>query len=121
MTMSSKEKVTARQRRHRRVRKRVRGTAERPRLAVFRSNRHITAQVIDDVAGRTLAAASTVEADLRSAPTGNKDAATKVGRLVAERAKSAGVTRVVFDRGGFLYHGRVAAVADAAREAGLEL
>ena len=121
MTMSSKEKVTARQRRHRRVRKRVRGTAERPRLAVFRSNRHITAQVIDDVAGRTLAAASTVEADLRSGPTGNKDAATKVGRLVAERARSAGVTRVVFDRGGFRYHGRVAAVAEAAREAGLEL
>ena len=121
MTMSPKEKVVARQRRHRRVRKRVRGTAERPRLAVFRSNRHITAQVIDDTAGRTLAAASTVEADLRSRPTGNKDAATRVGRLVAERARSAGVTRVVFDRGGFLYHGRVAAVADAAREAGLEL
>jgi large subunit ribosomal protein L18 len=121
MTMSAKEKVTARQRRHRRVRKRVRGTAERPRLAVFRSNRHITAQVINDIAGHTLAAASTVEADLRSGPTGNKDAATTVGRLVAERAKSAGVSRVVFDRGGFLYHGRVAAVADAAREAGLEL
>ncbi len=121
MTMSPKEKVLARQRRHRRVRKRVRGTAERPRLAVFRSNRHITAQVIDDTAGRTLAAASTVERDLRSGPTGNKDAATTVGRLVAERARAAGVTRVVFDRGGFLYHGRVAAVADAAREAGLEL
>ncbi len=121
MTMSPKEKVLARERRHRRVRKRVRGTAERPRLAVFRSNRHITAQVIDDVAGRTLAAASTVERDLRSGSTGNKDAATTVGRLVAERAQAAGVTRVVFDRGGFLYHGRVAAVADAAREAGLEL
>ena len=121
MTMSPKEKVLARQRRHRRVRKRVRGTAERPRLAVFRSNRHITAQVIDDVAGRTLAAASTVERDLRSGPTGNKDSATTVGRLVAERARAAGVTRVVFDRGGFLYHGRVAAVAEAAREAGLEL
>ena len=121
MTMSPKEKVLARQRRHRRVRKRVRGTAARPRLAVFRSNRHITAQVIDDTAGRTLAAASTVERDLRSGPTGNKDAAATVGRLVAERARAAGVTRVVFDRGGFLYHGRVAAVADAAREAGLEL
>ncbi len=121
MTTSAKEKVVARQRRHRRVRKRVRGTAERPRLAVFRSNRHITAQVIDDTAGRTLAAASTVEADLRSGPTANKDAAAKVGRLVAERARAAGVNRVVFDRGGFLYHGRVAAVADAAREAGLEL
>ena len=121
MTMSPKQKALARQRRHRRVRKRVRGTAERPRLAVFRSNRHITAQVIDDMAGRTVAAASTVEPQLRSGPTGNKEAATAVGRLVAERARAAGVERVVFDRGGFLYHGRVAAVADAAREGGLEL
>jgi len=121
MTMSAKKKVVARERRHRRVRKRVRGTAERPRLAVFRSNKHVTAQVIDDVAGRTLAAASTVEADLRTGATGNREAATKVGRLVAERAKDAGVGKVVFDRGGFRYHGRVAAVADAAREAGLEL
>ena len=120
MTVSAKQKQESRQRRHRRVRKLVRGTAERPRLAVHRSNRHIVAQVIDDVAGRTLAAASTVEADLRTGPTGNKDAAAKIGRLVAERAKAAGVTKVVFDRGGFLYHGRVAAVADAAREAGLE-
>jgi len=120
MTMSSKEKALARTRRHRRVRKRVRGSAQRPRLAVFRSNRHITAQVIDDAAGRTLAAASTVEADLRSGSTGNRDAATTVGRLVAERARSAGVDQVVFDRGGFRYHGRVAAVAEAAREAGLE-
>ncbi len=121
MTFSSKQKSLARQRRHRRVRKRVRGTAERPRLAVFRSSRHVTAQVIDDVAGRTLAAASTVEADLRSGATGNREAATKVGRLVAERARAAGVDKVVFDRGGFRYHGRVAAVAEAAREAGLEL
>ena len=120
MTVSAKQKQEARQRRHRRVRKLVRGTAERPRLAVHRSNRHITAQVVDDAAGRTLAAASTVEPDLRSGPTGNKEAAAKVGRLVAERARAAGVTKVVFDRGGFLYHGRVAAVADAAREAGLE-
>jgi large subunit ribosomal protein L18 len=120
MTVSAKQKQEARQRRHRRVRKLVRGTAERPRLAVHRSNRHIVAQVIDDAAGRTLAAASTVEADLRSAATGNKEAAAKIGRLVAERARAAGVTRVVFDRGGFLYHGRVAAVADAARAAGLE-
>ena len=96
------------------------GSTERPRLAVYRSNKHITAQVIDDRAGRTLAAASTTEADLRSSSTGNKDAAAKVGALIAERAKAAGVTKVVFDRGGFLYHGRVAAVADAAREAGLE-
>ncbi|HEX2184972.1 MAG TPA: 50S ribosomal protein L18 [Chloroflexota bacterium] len=120
MSVSAKEKQEARRRRHRRVRKLVRGTAERPRLAVYRSNRHLTAQVIDDVAGRTLAAASTVEADLRSGPTGNKDAAATVGRRVAERARAAGVTRVVFDRGGFLYHGRVAAVADGAREGGLQ-
>jgi large subunit ribosomal protein L18 len=109
-----------RQRRHRRVRKHVAGTAERPRLAVFRSNKHISAQVIDDDSGRTLAAASTTEADLRKGGTGNKEAAAKVGKLVGERAKAAGVNRVVFDRGGFMYHGRVAAVADAAREAGLE-
>jgi large subunit ribosomal protein L18 len=109
-----------RQRRHRRVRKYVAGSAERPRLAVFRSNKHISAQVIDDISGRTLAAASTVEADLRKGGTGNREAASKVGKLLAERAKAAGVTKVVFDRGGFKYHGRVAAVADAAREAGLE-
>jgi len=121
MTFSANDKSVARQRRHRRVRKRVRGTAERPRLAVFRSNRHVVAQVIDDVAGRTLAAAGTIEADLRGGPTGNREAASKVGRLVAERAKAAGVEKVVFDRGGFRYHGRVAAVAEAAREAGLKL
>lgn len=123
MSTSAKDKQTARVRRHHRVRKKVTGTAERPRLAVFRSNKHITAQVIDDRSGKTLASASTVEKDLRSdsSGTGNKQAATTVGRLVAERAKAAGVSRVVFDRGGFLYHGRVAAVADAAREAGLEL
>jgi large subunit ribosomal protein L18 len=92
----------------------------RPRLAVFRSNRHISAQVIDDVAGRTLAAASTVETTVGADGTGNMAAATEVGKLLAERAKAAGVDKVVFDRGGFLYHGRVAAVADAAREAGLE-
>ena len=102
------------------MRKTLRGTAARPRLAVFRSNRHVVAQVIDDVAGRTLAAASTLEGDPKGSTTGNKDAATAVGRLVAERAKAAGVSRVVFDRGGFQYHGRVAALADAARDAGLE-
>ena len=120
MTVSTKQKQEGRRRRHRRVRKTVRGTPERPRLAVHRSNKHITAQVIDDVAGRTLAAASTVEADLRGGPSGNKLAASQIGRLVAERARAAGVSKVVFDRGGFLYHGRVAAVAEAAREAGLE-
>jgi large subunit ribosomal protein L18 len=121
MTMSSKQKHAARVRRHTRVRKKVHGDAARPRLAVFRSNKHIVAQVIDDRSGRTLAAASTHEADLRSGTTGNKAAAEQVGKLVAERAKAAGVSQVVFDRGGFLYHGRVAAVADAARAAGLEL
>jgi large subunit ribosomal protein L18 len=119
MSSSAKHKHDARVRRHRRVRKHVRGSAERPRLAVFRSNRHISAQVIDDRAGTTLAAASTYEPDLRVGSS-NKDAAAKVGQLVAERAKAAGVERVVFDRGGFLFHGRVAAVAEAAREAGLE-
>ena len=119
--MSSKKKHADRVRRHLRVRKKVRGDAARPRLAVFRSNKHIVAQVIDDRSGVTLAAASTHEADLRSGTTGNTAAAETVGRLVAERAKAAGVTQVVFDRGGFQYHGRVAAVADAARSAGLEL
>jgi large subunit ribosomal protein L18 len=121
MSSSAKYKREARLRRHTRVRKKVRGTTERPRLAVFRSNKHISAQVIDDRAGRTLAAASTYESGLRSGSTGSKDAATEVGRLVAERAKASGIDKVVFDRGGFLYHGRVAAVADAARAAGLEL
>ena len=118
--MTTDARLRSRRRRHHRVRKNVTGTSVRPRLAVFRSNKHITAQVIDDVTGRTLAAASTIEADLRSGATSNRGAATAVGRLVAERAKAAGVERVVFDRGGFLYHGRVAALADAAREAGLE-
>src|SRR3954463_677647 len=120
MSYSTKDKQQARARRHYRVRKTVVGSSARPRLAVFRSNKHISAQVIDDRAGKTLAAASTLEKDLKSGATGNIDAAKKVGRLIAERAKAAGVSAVVFDRGGFLYHGRVAAVADAAREAGLE-
>lgn len=119
MSFSTKDRQRGKARRHFRVRKKVVGTTERPRLAVHRSNKHITAQVIDDSTGRTLAAASTVEKDLRGS-SGNKQGATAVGRLVAERAKSAGVSKVVFDRGGNLYHGRVAAVADAAREAGLE-
>jgi large subunit ribosomal protein L18 len=119
VTDKAKQKRDLRARRHRRVRRNVHGTAARPRLAVFRSNRHIVAQVIDDDGGRTLAAASTLEADLRDA-SGSAAAATKVGARVAERAKAAGVTAVVFDRGGNVYHGRVAAVAEAAREAGLE-
>lgn len=118
--MSTTSKQEARRRRHYRVRKKVLGSTERPRLAVFRSNKHISAQVIDDATGRTLAAASTVEKDLRGGATGNKQAAAAVGRKVGERARAAGVEQVVFDRGGFLYHGRIAAVADAAREAGLK-
>jgi large subunit ribosomal protein L18 len=120
MSDKSKQKRVGRTRRHARVRKHVVGTAERPRLAVFRSNRHVVAQVIDDSAGATVASASTLEADLRSEGTSNVAAAAKVGALVAERAKAAGIERVVFDRGGFRYHGRVAALADAARDAGLE-
>ena len=118
--MTRQREAQLRIRRHRRVRKKVAGTAERPRLSVFRSNRHVVAQVIDDETGRTLAAASSVEKDLRSCNGGNKTGAEAVGRLVAERAKAAGVSQVVFDRGGFRYHGRVAALADAARQAGLE-
>jgi large subunit ribosomal protein L18 len=117
---AKKPNLDPRQRRHRRVRKKVSGTAERPRLAVFRSNKHIYAQVIDDVAGRTIAAASTADESLKGDSGGNVDAATKVGSLVATRAKAAGVEKVVFDRGGFRYHGRVAALADAARAGGLE-
>ncbi|MGD1011710.1 MAG: 50S ribosomal protein L18 [Acidimicrobiales bacterium] len=110
-----------RNRRHRRVRGHVIGTAERPRLAVFRSNKHIVAQIIDDSVGRTLVAASTLETDRRGGATGNIAAATEIGKLIATRALSQGVTKVVFDRGSSRYHGRVAALAEAAREAGLEL
>jgi len=115
----SAERRRQRQRRHYRIRKQVQGTAARPRLAVFRSNKHIVAQVIDDDSGKTVAAASTVEKSWDGR--GNTvEAASKVGELVASRAKDAGITTVVFDRGGNLYHGRVAALADAARDAGLE-
>ena len=120
MSMSAARKRALRIRRHHRVRKAIAGMAERPRLAVFRSARHISAQVIDDATGRTLASAATVEASLRTAGGGNVVAAQSVGRLVAERAKAAGVSKVVFDRGGYRYHGRVAALADAARQTGLE-
>ena len=118
MSDSAQKKREARVRRHRRVRKKVRGTTERPRLAVFRSNKHISAQVIDDSTGRTLASASSLEADLRTSG-GNVDGAKKVGELVATRAKAAGIEDVVFDRAGNKYHGRIAALADAAREGGL--
>jgi large subunit ribosomal protein L18 len=113
-----KTKQQARLRRHRRVRSKVVGSAVRPRLAVYRSNRSISAQVIDDAAGRTLAAASSHDKSLAKATRAEAPAA--VGKLVAERAKDAGVATVVFDRGGYLYHGRVKALADAARENGLE-
>ena len=105
--------------RHKRVRGKVAGTPERPRLNVFRSNSNIYAQIIDDVAGVTLVSASTLDKDFEGA-TGNCEAAKKVGQKLAERAKAKGIDTVVFDRGGYLYHGRVAALADGAREGGLE-
>ncbi len=114
-----KNRLEARRRRHVRVRKAVVGTPQRPRLAVFRSNRYLYAQVIDDQTGRTLAAASSQEPSLRS-KTLTVETAGEIGKLVAERAKSAGVGAVVFDRGGFTYHGRIKALADAARASGLE-
>lgn len=120
MSDSAQKKREARVRRHRRVRKKVKGTPERPRLAVFRSNKHIAAQVIDDTSGRTLVAATSLEASLRGDGGGNVTTATKVGELIASRAREAGITTVVFDRGGNNYHGRVAALAESARTAGLE-
>ncbi|CAG7656659.1 50S ribosomal protein L18 [Paenibacillus allorhizosphaerae] len=116
------DKNKARLKRHLRVRKKIQGTAERPRLNIFRSAKHMYAQLVDDVKGVTIAAASTQDKELKEnvGNGGNVEAATKVGALIAERAKKAGVDKVVFDRGGYLYHGRVKALADAAREAGLE-
>jgi large subunit ribosomal protein L18 len=111
---------TARAKRHFRIRKKVNGTSLRPRLVVTRSTRHIVAQVVDDTVGHTLASASSMESDLRSFEGDKKAKATKVGELVAARAKDAGIARVVFDRGGNAYHGRIAALADAARDGGLE-
>lgn len=120
--MAKDGRVDARDRRHLRIRKKVVGTAERPRMSVYRSLQHIYAQVIDDTAGRTLAAASTIDPSLRNALAGlpKADAAKRVGELLAERTLNAGIKRVVFDRGGNLYHGRVAKVAEGAREKGLE-
>ena len=109
-----------RQRRHRRLRKTLAGTAARPRVALSRSNKHISAQIIDDESGRTLAAASSVEPSLRGAVGGNVEGAKAVAAVLAERARAANITAVVFDRGGYDYHGRVAAFADALRQAGLE-
>jgi large subunit ribosomal protein L18 len=110
--------MTPRQKRHNRVRARVEGTTERPRLNIFRSLNHIYAQVIDDTQGHTLVAASTLDKDVADAP--KMEQAKAVGKLVAERAKSAGINRVVFDRGGYLYHGRVKELAEGAREGGLD-
>ena len=120
MTKISKERRESRLIRHNRVRKKIHGTAERPRLAVHRTNKHFSLQLINDDLGHTIASASSVEAGLRGANGSTVAAAQKVGQLVAERAKAAGVSVVVFDRGGYAYHGRVAAAAEAAREAGLE-
>ena len=119
--ITKKSRNEARKKRHRRIRNRVVGTPQRPRLCVFRSLKHIYAQVVDDSQGRTLAAASTLDAGLRGDLAGipKVEEAARVGALVAERARAAGVTTVVFDRGGYLYHGRVQRLADAAREGGL--
>jgi large subunit ribosomal protein L18 len=116
---SGNKKAVARKRRHTRVRKKITGTSARPRLVVTRSARHLFVQVVDDNVGKTLASASTMEADLRGLDGDKSAKAKRVGELVAERAKSAGIDTVVFDRGGNKYHGRVAALADGAREGGL--
>lgn len=117
--MSITNRKTIRQRIHKRIRRKVTGTAERPRLAVHYSNQHIYAQVIDDAAGRTLVSASTMDKSFENASS-NCDSAAKVGALLAERAKGSNISAVVFDRGGHLYHGKIKALADAAREAGLQ-
>lgn len=121
--ITGKKKYQARQRRHRRVRKHITGTSQRPRMNIFRSNKNIFVQVIDDIEGRTLVSCSTIDADVAAklVDKSKVEAAKIVGQMIAERAKEAGITTVVFDRGGFKYHGRIAAVADGAREAGLEL
>ncbi len=117
--MAQKDRATVRRAVHKRIRRKVQGTGARPRLAIYRSLNHIYAQIIDDESGRTIASASTTEKDLRGGTGGNVEAAERVGRAIAERANAAGITSVVFDRGGYRYHGRVKALADAAREAGL--
>ncbi len=117
--MAQKDRATVRRAVHKRIRRKVQGTAARPRLTIYRSLNHIYAQIVDDEQGRTIAAASTTEKDLRDATGGNVEAARRVGRAIAERAIGQGISSVVFDRGGYRYHGRVKALADAAREAGL--
>lgn len=121
IAIKGKGKTVQRKRRHFRLRKKISGTAVRPRLVVTRSTRHMVAQVVDDTVGKTLVNASTLEADVRALDGDKTAKATKVGELIAERAKAAGIDSVVFDRGGNKYHGRVAAVADGAREGGLAL
>jgi large subunit ribosomal protein L18 len=121
ISIKGKGKMVSRARRHLRVRKKVSGTTLRPRLVVTRSSRHMVAQLVDDTTGRTVASASTLEADLRGSDGSKVDKARVVGELIAQRAKAAGVELAVFDRGGNKYHGRVAAVADGAREGGLTL
>lgn len=118
--ISKGDKNKARLKRHLRVRKKIAGTTVRPRLNVFRSSKHIYAQIIDDQNGSTLVAASTLDKELKASNTGNIEAARKVGELIAKRAKENGISNVVFDRGGYIYHGRVQALAESAREAGLE-
>ncbi len=118
--ITKQDKNATRKKRHQRVRRNLSGTAERPRLSVYRSNKHIYAQLIDDLEGKTIASASTVDSELNLDTTGNVEAAKQVGELIAKRAVSENVKSVVFDRGGYLYHGRVKALADAARENGLE-
>lgn len=117
--MASKSRADIRRAVHSRIRRKVRGSAERPRLAIFRSVNHIYAQIIDDENGTTLAAASTTEKDLKGSTGGNIEAARKIGTAIAERALSAGISQVVYDRGGYVYHGRVKALFEATREAGL--
>ena len=117
--MANTSRATVREAIHRRIRRKVRGSGERPRLAVYRSLNHIYAQVVDDQLGKTIVSASTTEKDLRGTTGGNLDAARRIGKAIAERALEKGIDSVVFDRGGYLYHGRIKALTDAAREAGL--
>jgi large subunit ribosomal protein L18 len=117
--MANTSRATVREAIHRRIRRKVKGSGERPRLAVYRSLNHIYAQVVDDQLGRTIVSASTTEKDLRGSSGGNLDAARRIGKAIAERALEKGISSVVFDRGGYLYHGRIKALTDAAREAGL--
>ena len=117
--MANTSRALIREAIHRRIRRKVRGSSERPRLALYRSTNHIYAQVVDDQSGQTLVSASTTEKDLRGSTGGNVEAARRIGRAIAERALEKGISSVVFDRGGYLYHGRIKALTDAAREAGL--